>query len=204
MQPVELIKDGMSAVSKALGVGQNAKEPKNAIAILTTQHREVEALFAEIHGAGSKAFKAKEHALGTLLERVLLHTELEEKLFYPAAKVVDPKLVLESLEEHAAVKMLVRKLLGADARDESFDAKVTVLEELIHHHVREEEGELFPKCKDQISDDLLEELGDAMQERIDAKRARERPAGAPRKKPALKAAAKKRKPGGAKVKRTKH
>lgn len=200
MQAVELIKDGMTAVGKALGVGHDAKEPQNAITILTSQHREVDTLFSEIEGAGDKAYKKKEGTLGILIDKLLLHTDLEETLFYPAAKAVDAKLVLESFEEHAAMKMLLKKLLGADAKDESFDAKVTVLKELVHHHVREEETDLFPKCKDKMSDDLLEEIGDKMQARIDTKAAREKIAvvrdqGGPRKKTALKAAAHKSKAG---------
>jgi hypothetical protein len=35
--------------------------------------------------------------------------------------------------------------MGPD--DELYDAKVTVLGEYIDHHVQEEEGEMFPKCR---------------------------------------------------------
>jgi hypothetical protein len=31
--------------------------------------------------------------------------------------------------------------------DDLYDAKVTVLGEYIDHHVQEEEGEMFPKCR---------------------------------------------------------
>ena len=31
--------------------------------------------------------------------------------------------------------------------DELYDAKVTVLGEYIDHHVKEEENEMFPKCR---------------------------------------------------------
>lgn len=188
MQPVELISDGMAAVGKVLGIGPDGKEPQNAIAILIAQHREADTLFAEIDAAGERAYRVKEKALGTLIEKLLLHTELEEAFFYPAAKAIDTKLVLESVEEHANVKAMLKKLLGADARSESFAAKVTVLKELVQHHVKEEEADLFPKCKDQMSDELLDELGEKMRVRIAG-----REAGA-RRKPALKAAAKKKGP----------
>ena len=210
MQPIEMIKDGLAAVTSVLSAGQDDNEPKNPIALLTSQHREAEALFAEILGASERAYKQKEKALGTLIEKLVLHTELEEKLFYPSAKAVATDFVLESFEEHGVVKILLRKLIGADARDESFKARVTVLEEIIHHHVREEEAELFPQCKAKISDEVLDDIGAKMQAYIAAQEARGQKAAPPRRQPALKAAAKRAKKAPAKKaaavrgKRTRH
>ena len=71
--------------------------------------------------------------------------DLEEDVFYPAlrrlhaAKVEN--MVLEAYEEHHVVKTMTRELCEADPRDERFSAKLTVLKELVAHHVEEEEQE---------------------------------------------------------------
>lgn len=47
--------------------------------------------------------------------------------------------------------------------DDLYDAKVTVLGEYVSHHVEEEEGEMFPECRDADLD--LKELGGRMADR---------------------------------------
>jgi hemerythrin-like domain-containing protein len=42
-----------------------------------------------------------------------------------------------------------------------------VLKELIEHHVKEEEGDLFPQVEKAMSKDELEALGEKMEKRFD-------------------------------------
>lgn len=42
---------------------------------------------------------------------------------------------------------LLPRIHGMGPDDDLYDAKVTVLGEYIDHHVQEEEGEMFPKCR---------------------------------------------------------
>ena len=72
--------------------------------------------------------------------------------------------VLEAIEEHHVVKVLLRELEDLDAAHERFDAKVTVLMENVRHHVKEEEQELFPEVRDAIGRSELLELGAALLE----------------------------------------
>ncbi|HEY4731397.1 MAG TPA: hemerythrin domain-containing protein, partial [Myxococcales bacterium] len=48
--------------------------------------------------------------------------------------------------------------------DPQFDAKVTVLQEQIEHHVEEEEKELFPKVRKMLGKEELEDLGVVMED----------------------------------------
>ena len=78
-----------------------------------------------------------------------VHAELEEEFFYPAVReqIGDDDLMDEAEVEHAGAKDLIAQLESMEPDDDLYDAKVTVLGEQIDHHVKEEEGEMFPKVK---------------------------------------------------------
>jgi len=74
------------------------------------------------------------------------------------------KNLLESAEEHLAIKRVLADLLQLDASDETFAAKIKVLEDEVAHHVEEEEEELFPRVERMFDDEALESLGEAMED----------------------------------------
>jgi len=94
-----------------------------------------------------------------------IHTIIEEEIFYPACKEVGVKMddLNEAYVEHDGAKMLIAELEAGSPEDDFFDAKVKVLSEEIKHHVKEEEGELFPKVTKKIDKRGLEALGKAME-----------------------------------------
>jgi hemerythrin superfamily protein len=142
----------------------------NAIKLLESQHREVEALFKKFEKTNRSA--TKERLVEELSDKLAVHAAIEERHFYPAVKDKQTEdLLRESLEEHLAAKRLIADLLDLGPDDENFEAKVKVLQEQIEHHVEEEEGELFPKVKKLMSADELEALGQEMtatQEELEA------------------------------------
>src|SRR5262249_44618971 len=99
--------------------------------------------------------------------KLTLHTKIEEEIFYPALREVPSKkaeeMVLEAYEEHHVVKLVLAELPKVDPEDERFEAKMTVLEELVEHHVEEEEDEMF-KLADKMDEDELEALGERLTE----------------------------------------
>ena len=135
----------------------------NPIVMLTKQHRAVEALFKKIENA--KRADQRRALLGELASDLTLHMQIEEKIFYPAVKELETKkaeeMVLEAYEEHAVVKLVLAELPKIDPEDERFEAKMTVLQELIEHHVEEEEDEMFKLAK-KIDGDDLEMIGERM------------------------------------------
>jgi hypothetical protein len=71
-------------------------------------------------------------------------------------------MVAEAFEEHHVVDLVLKDLPNVDPEDERFEAKMTVLSELVEHHAEEEEEEMF-KLARRLGDDELEALGDQME-----------------------------------------
>lgn len=78
-----------------------------------------------------------------------MHAELEEGLIYPAirAGIEDDEVMNEAKEEHHLVHVLIPELKELEPSDEAFKAKFIVLGELVKHHVKEEEGVMFPQAQ---------------------------------------------------------
>jgi len=135
----------------------------NAITLLKHQHREVEALFKQLHKAKSGA--PRRNIFERIADALAVHAAIEEKHFYPAVKEkTTEEILLESVEEHLAIKRVIADVLRTDAADETFAAKIKVLEDEITHHVEEEEEALFPRVERMFDDEALESLGDAMED----------------------------------------
>jgi hemerythrin superfamily protein len=133
---------------------------KDAIQLLKADHREVEKLFGQFEKSSGRARKLQ-LARKICLE-LKIHTQIEEEIFYPAARDVlkDDDILNEALVEHQAAKDLIAQIEVMDGAEEMFEAKVTVLREQIEHHVGEEEKELFPQL--QKSDMDLKGLGEQL------------------------------------------
>jgi hemerythrin superfamily protein len=137
------------------------------IELLISQHREIDSLFEQMNEMNARAYRSKEKLAQIISQKLLLHTKIEEKIFYPRAKELMPDMVLESFEEHDMVKMGLKRLLATKGNDFSFKAKATVLKELIDHHVQEEEQEMFPQMREQIDEDDMKELGAKMMKEME-------------------------------------
>jgi hemerythrin superfamily protein len=136
---------------------------RDAIALLKDDHRAVERLFKEYEGASGEG--RKEKLARKICLELIVHTTIEEEIFYPASnRKIDEDLLKEAYVEHDAAKVLIAEIeAGSGQTDDFFDAKVQVLSEQIEHHVKEEEGELFPQVRKADID--LEALGEQLAER---------------------------------------
>jgi hemerythrin superfamily protein len=141
------------------------KAKMDAIAMLKTDHRRVEALFEAYEKARAerKARIAKE-----ICQELSIHTTLEEEVFYPAlqGKIDEEDMLDEAYVEHDGAKMLIAELMDGSPKDGFYDAKIKVLCEQIKHHVREEERRgdgIFVQAA--RADVDMEKLGNRMQTR---------------------------------------
>ena len=113
-------------------------QTQDAVALLKQDHRTAEDLFAQFEkasGDGSKEKIAKRICL-----ELSVHARIEEEIFYPACEgKVEEDLLKEAYVEHDGAKVLIAEIMAGEAGDEFYEAKVTVLQEQIEHHVQEEE-----------------------------------------------------------------
>ena len=56
-------------------------------------------------------------------------------------------MIDEAVVEHATVKNLIVEIEAMEVGEELYDAKIRVLGEMVKHHIREEEEELFPELE---------------------------------------------------------
>ena len=156
---------GRSARGAGGSRGRNGSGRDDAIALLKSDHREVERLFAEFERADSS--EQKRQLAGQICLELRTHTTIEEEIFYPAfLEATDEKDIHHEAEiEHEGAKHLIDEIESTGSRDDHFEARVTVLQEMIRHHVQEEEkrGGMFSKA--QSSDMDLRELGRQLMER---------------------------------------
>ena len=136
-------------------------------------------LLKEDHKRAKAAFKAFEkmdphedpEGVQALVEQTCaeleVHAELEEQLFYPAARqaIKEEDLIEEAEVEHMTFKVLLEQLKKLEVEDEKYAATFKVLGEYVQHHVKEEEGEMFAKARQVFDEQELEELGNVMAER---------------------------------------
>lgn len=119
---------------------------QNYLGILEADHKHLKALFKKFEHTDNG--KAKGKIVETLLKELMAHMKTEETVVYPELrKVIEEDIMDEADIEHHVAKGLMYELSIMKAGDDHYDAKVTVLGELIDHHVKEEEGIIFPKAR---------------------------------------------------------
>ena len=148
--------------------GVESDPAPRATDLLVHHHREIEALFERL-GSSRGRFN---DVLRQLADELAAHIAIEEKLFYPAVRTLNPEVVLEGLEEHAMGRFALQRLLGTTEGHESLKARLGALKELMTTHHKEEEDDLFPKARKAMSNDALQELGQKMKMAFDADVAR--------------------------------
>ena len=150
----------------------------NAITMLKSDHATVKRLLRELNEleGQSKSTNARRERLVAEIEQELkTHAQVEEEVFYPAFKAAaerqktgDEELFYEAAEEHHIVDMVLPALKAARTSSPEFHAKCKVLKDLVEHHVKEEEGQMFQAARQLFDEDQLRELGDLMQARKDS------------------------------------
>ena len=137
----------------------------DAISLLKADHREVEGLFQQFEKA--RTSDRKRDLATKVCDALRVHAQIEEEIFYPAFHEAtgDDEIHHEAIVEHDGAKKLIAEIESSGPDDEYYDARVSVLSEMIKHHVNEEEQRdgMFAKARSSGMD--LVTLGERLAER---------------------------------------
>ena len=142
----------------------------DAIQLLKADHKKVKELLTELTETSTRATKKRVDLLSEIDVNLKAHNTIEEEIFYPAFKKAgekeEAKMFYEALEEHrAAGDLVLPDLLNTKPESEQFSGRAKVLKELVEHHIKEEEGQMFKDAKKLLSSEEIEQLGKQMEQR---------------------------------------
>ncbi|HYJ46502.1 MAG TPA: hemerythrin domain-containing protein [Pyrinomonadaceae bacterium] len=137
----------------------------DAFELMKKDHEKVSGIFEKLEPTTERGVKTREELFTQLKTELEIHAQIEEQIFYPAIKEAEEThdITLEAFEEHAVVKQLLSELEELSKDDETWGAKLKVLQENVEHHVEEEEGEMFKSARKVLSREQIEALGARME-----------------------------------------
>src|SRR5262245_61577913 len=152
----------------------------DAIELLKKDHQKVTELFRRFNGGGGLTGLVK-RATGSVPERqrrqaadqicreLEVHTRIEEEVFYPGVRALNDDqlngMLSEAFNEHATVKRQVAMIRSGMGRDHNLQSKMNELQGCVDHHVRDEEGEMFPRVELLMDAPRRDELGAELEAR---------------------------------------
>jgi len=140
----------------------------DAITLLKTDHKKVRALLETLNETDAPARRVK--LLDQIEMELKVHSKIEEEIFYPAFKRKaensdELQMFFEAREEHGLVDIMLPKVKASKPESNEFAARAKVLLDVVLHHAKEEEKEMFKAAREHFDRDELKALGDQMQRR---------------------------------------
>jgi len=133
---------------------------------LKKDHEAVKKLLKQMIDSKESNVDRRRTLLQELKADLLAHAHAEEKLLYSALERYSQTrdLAIEAEEEHHVVELMVGELERCEPSDAHWKAKVLVLQEVLEHHIAEEEKELFAKARKVLDTDMEQQIGRRFQQ----------------------------------------
>jgi len=137
----------------------------DAISLLKQDHQKVRGLLKRLES------NPNDNLFEQIEKELKVHTQIEEEIFYPAyrdaveGKQEQEQLYYEALEEHHVVDLVLPEIQSTSEDSPEFEAKAKVLKDLVEHHIKEEEGNMFPKARRAMGTSELRDVGMRLKER---------------------------------------
>ncbi len=139
---------------------------EDPFAHLEEDHKKVSAVFKDMCETSNRAVKTREDLCEQLTDLLTRHSELEKHILYPKLEAIKNThdITLEGYEEHKVIETLLEELGAMEADTDEWMAKLTVLQENVEHHVKEEESDMFPKARKALGKEEQEALCSEMED----------------------------------------
>jgi hypothetical protein len=127
---------------------------------LTDEHDRLRSQLTQILDLPHDAKDEKQKYLQELKETLHSHTVVEEEVVYECflpIEDLEPE-VREGIEEHRISNQLLVELNTLDVTQSQWEAKVKALKDVLSHHLKEEEEELFAEGRKFFDQSKQEEL----------------------------------------------
>jgi hemerythrin-like domain-containing protein len=156
------LKGSKSMIREMLGIAEGILQD------LHNDHNEIASLLDRIMDCEDRA--ERERLFKEMKTKLLAHAHAEEEVLYRglAASGEEQSRVFahEGMNEHQIVEKHLQKMSAAgDPLSEEWTAELKVLQDLIDHHVDEEESTGFSCARNDFSKEELEEMGQRFQQR---------------------------------------
>jgi hemerythrin superfamily protein len=136
----------------------------DAVSVLTKEHEKAKALFEQIESSSDA--DARQRLLTEVITALRAHTKIEEEILYPVVREQmkgGGKLFEEAMQEHQEAKKAMNELEAMSPDDPEWKDKFEILMHGVLHHAKEEETEMFPKLRETLSEQRLNELGEQLE-----------------------------------------
>jgi hypothetical protein len=135
--------------------------------LLKDDHEEVKDLLEQMCDTTGRAAKKRQQLFSECKNALMAHSHAELEVFYKPLleQGDDPEALLEAEVEHQVVERLLLDIDRTEPSDEKWLAKVTVLQELLDHHIKEEESEIFKAARKTFDRKQLDTMGEAFETR---------------------------------------
>ncbi|WP_119461708.1 hemerythrin domain-containing protein [Rhodospirillaceae bacterium SYSU D60014] len=126
--------------------------------LIKNDHDNVDEIFRQILQESSGDLRDK--LFLQLKRELMLHTKVEEDVFYPALKHFDETrmYLADAHKEHDEVKTRLEELGKGSKDSPEWARKLGELKGVIQHHVRDEEDKIFPAAQKVIDASRAEDL----------------------------------------------
>ncbi len=138
----------------------------DAFTLLQNDHAEVSAMFKQLEATDETQAAQRQQIFTQLQQALDIHAHIEETILYPVLKQAAEtrEITEEAYDEHQEIKDLLAQLAMTPADNEDWTDTLDELKDNVEHHVAEEEGEMFDKAREVLSQQQIDDLGTRMQQ----------------------------------------